>query len=429
LETLIKSEFLTMSHTVNASFTVFLTRLRNAVAGLIALAFLISGCQTPPSDQSQVDETTASIHRIAGVPAEMLEKADLHLEWTSQLPMDRAQAIQRIFHHNGRLYAINDRNRLIALDGDKGTVIWFQDLGPSHLPCSTAQFYQDSLLFMVGQIFVQVRETDGMILKQLELDIPVSTSAARSEDCIYVGSNSNRFHALRATDGISLWHNISSEEPTGAVSISHNAVFFVTRDNALYVSMLKQRQLLWDFQTKGMLSGAVVDGDQCFLPSGDTALYCLDPDKGNLIWKYLAGGSLLELPVLTENHVYQPVDQQSLLCLDRYPDTQEGFVRWELRNGMCMLAENGTVSYAMTLNKELTLMNNLTGKPTLSFYVQNMDLYAQNNESPTIFMAAKSGAIVALKPNRIETPPPAPVETTPTEAVESAEMEFIESEE
>jgi outer membrane protein assembly factor BamB len=421
-----------MCHNDNTILTDCLTRLRNAVAGLIALAFLISGCQAPPSDQSPVDETTASIYRIAGIPSEMLEKADLHLEWISQLPMDRAQVIQRIFHHNSRLYAINDRNRLIALDGAKGTIIWFQDLGPSHLPCSTAQFYQNSLLFMVGQTFVQIRETDGMILKQLELDIPVSTSAARSEDCIYVGSNKNRFHALRASDGISLWHNISSKEPTGTVSISHNAVFFVTRDNALYVSMLKRRELLWSFQTNGMLSGAVVDGNQCFLPSGDTALYCLDSDKGNLMWKYLAGGSLLELPVLTEKHVYQPVYQQSLLCLDRKPDTQEGFVRWELKNGMCLLAENGSVSYAMTLNKELTLMNNLTGKPTLSFYVQNMDLYAQNNESATIFMGAKSGAIVALKPNRIETPPPvpvAPVETTPAEAVESAEMEIVEPEE
>ncbi len=146
----------------------------------------------------------------------------------------------------------------------------------------------------------------------------------------------------------------------------------------------------------------IVDNNQCFLPSADTNLYCFDPQRGRTLWRYMAGGSLEELPVLTEKAIYQPVAHKSLVCLERQPNDPAGKLRWELPEGYCLLAENGPVSYCMTLQKELTVMSNVTGKSLLSFYVPNMDLYARNNEDALIFLASTSGSIVTLAPNKIE---------------------------
>ena len=119
------------------------------------------------------------------------------------------------------------------------------------------------------------------------------------------------------------------------------------------------------------------------------------------MWKYLAGGPLVEAPVLTERFAYQGVKMSSLLCMDRRPNTDQGAVKWELPSGYCMLAENGSISYAMTLNKELTLMNNDTGKRIISFYVPDMDLYVRNNEDTLIFLADKEGTILSLRPKSL----------------------------
>ena len=166
----------------------------------------------------------------------------------------------------------------------------------------------------------------------------------------------------------------------------------------LYVSLNNKRQLIWRHQAFGDLPGVVVDQDQCFLPSDDTMLYCFDAATGKQHWKYPAGGGLRELPVLTKSAVYQHVDQKSLLCLERQSNSENGQLRWELNRGRCLLAENGTISYCLTMDDVLTLKDNLTGGTPLSFYVPHVDLYASNNENALIFLASENGTILALKP-------------------------------
>jgi outer membrane protein assembly factor BamB len=352
------------------------------------------------TESSAIPESTGAV-RVAGISLDTLQKADLRYVWSVRLPMGRATEIIQFFYHNGQLFVLTDDNVLCAFDGAKGTTNWTTILAPSKRPCSRAQFYQDRLLFMVGRSFVEVRQ-DGQIMRNMEVKYPVTTSAARSEDKLFVGSGNQRFYVLRLTDGIPLWFNSCKDIPIGNITLTTNMVYFVTRDNMLYVSMMDERDLVWKFKAEGPVPGMIVDNNQCFLPSADTNLYCLEPRRGGILWRYMAGGSLEELPVLTPNAIYQPVAHKSLICLERQPNDPAGKLRWELPEGYCLLAENGPVSYCMTLRKELTVMSNVTGKALLSFYIPNMNLYARNNEDALIFLASNSGTIVALAPHKIE---------------------------
>ena len=73
-------------------------------------------------------------------------------------------------------------------------------------------------------------------------------------------------------------------------------------------------------------------------------------------------------------------------------------LRWELKDGYCLLAENGPVSYVMTLDKQLTVMDNTKGEKIKSFYIPNFDIYVCNAEDEMIFMANQDGTILALRP-------------------------------
>jgi len=371
--------------------------------------------ETPSETKSPTISEKPGTARIAGISLETLKKADLHHVWSLRLAMGRANEIRQFFYHNGQLFILTDDNMLYAFDGAKGTSNWATSLATAKQPCSEVQFYQDRLLFMLGRTYVEVRQSDGQILKTMDVKYPISTSAARSDDKLFVGSTNRKFYALKLKDGVDIWQNVCQDVPIGNIILTTNNVYFVTRNNMLYVSAQNERELIWKFEAQGPVPGLLVDGNQCFLPSQDTNLYCLDPRKGTVLWKFMAGGSLEELPVLTEKAIYQSVAHKSLVCLERQPNNPAGKLRWELPNGLCLLAENGAVSYCMTLQKELTLMSNITGKALLSFYVPNMDLYARNNEDALIFLASKSGSLVVLAPNQIErTVTPAADSTTTT---------------
>jgi len=385
---------------------------------ICAAMLLIWGCGQR-SAPGVAPSLSASSQRVAGIPLAMLDKAGLQVAWLQKLPLGCAESVERIFHHQGRLFVLDDHNRLYALDARQGTIAWSQDLAAARLPCSPVYYYQDSMLFVLGNTFVQVRCSDGMIQQTMEIKYPVSTSVARTDELIFVGSTNGRFYALRSTDGIPIWQSLCADEPLGSVAIYQDKVYFVTKDNTLFVSATNDRQAAWpSYTANGTLVGAVVADEQCLLPSGDTTLYCFDSGDGSMRWKYLAGGSLAELPVLTPTAIYQPVEHMSLLCLERQiePHQKQGQLRWKLPDGACLLAENGTATYAMTLNRELTLMDNITGQQKLSFYVQNMDIYARNSETAMIFLASRTGTFLALKPTRIEVP--LEPYTTATEYVE-----------
>ncbi len=381
----------------DAAKTLYVNGLsRLLVAGLLAI-ILPTGCYPRPDEEGMTKNLQTQ--DITQIPPAMLKEANLRQAWSAQLPLGTDRSVKRIFYHNGQLYVLNDHNLLYALDGSNGGIIWSQQLPAPLAICSDPQYYQDNILFVISDNFVQVRESDGRILEKKKINFTVSTNAARSGNLLFVGSNDRRFYCLNLINDVPLWQNPCSAKPIGNVTISDDKVFFVTEDYNLFVSRLDRRELVWSHKAFGTLMGVIVDQNQCYLPSADTVLYCFDAAKGVQLWRYLAGGRLRELPVLTDSAVYQHVDQKSLLCLERQPDSENGQLRWELNYGRCLLAENAAFSYCLTLDDELAILNNLTGKPVLTFYIPHVDLAAQNNEDAYIFLASKNGNILTLRPN------------------------------
>ena len=378
---------------------------------------------SPPVDTPVARLENPAPQRVMGIPLEVLEKAGLRVAWVfPDLPMGRAEKLRQVFYHDGRLFAVDDRNVLYGLDGKNGTILWSTILGPAHEGCSSPGYYQGHILFMLGNTFLQIRPSDGLTTQSLELGFAVSTDAARTANRLLVGSGNNRFYSLRLSDGVPLWQAVCADEPIGRVAVDADRVYFTCSDDVLYVSGILNRSLVWKAVAAGRLCGVALDRRQCFLPSVDTVLYCFDSVTGSLLWKYLAGGSLAELPVLTENAVYQPVKDSSLLCLDRWPSEKTGQLRWELPDGAALLAENGPISYIMTLSKELTVMDNRAGRPISRFFAPQADLYVSNVEDELIFLAGHSGTFLALRPETVNRDVPsvvpaavAPSTVTPAE--------------
>lgn len=365
--------------------------------GLVCL----TGCQEPTESPTVVsDEGQISrISNIAGIPLEMIEKANLKEVWmVDKLPLGRSGRVKKIFYHDGLLFVVDRTNTLHALDGANGIIKWTQQLGKRDASFSEPYYYQDKMIMVIGNTVYECGVQSGLITYQRDLDFVPTTNVVRSQDKMFIGTTNRHFYALRMSDAVPVWQSIQPEPPTGVSALADDRVFFVCQNGALYVSRLSERDLLWSRDTEGRTPGVVVDGQQCFLPSTDTALYCFDVTDGSLLWRFHSGGDLTTLPVVTGNYVYQSIDQKALVCLDKNSDDIKGSMRWKLTDGKNVIAEKDTVSYVMTLDQQLVLMDNQTGRQILSFYVPNLNLGVTNNQDDMIFLANRQGALVALRP-------------------------------
>jgi len=385
-----------MTDAKNVYFNHGLAQLILIVAAVI-IGLTAGGCLTgsgnfePAADLQNQD--------ISDIPMIVLEKSSLRQVWpTIQLPLGRDRILKRIFYNNGSIYALSDRNQLFALDAETGNLLWSRQLPAPLAVCSEVNFYENDLLLVISDTMLHIRHTDGEVLLEQKFKFAVTTNAARTALAYFAGGNDNNFYCLDFADGTTNWRNVCQAKPTGRVAVDVNKVFFVTEDHKLYVSNTDRRNRLWQHQAFGRLVGVVVDERFCYLPSGDTVLYCFDKVLGDLQWKYLAGGVLAELPVVTESGVYQYVEQKSLLCLEQQADSVNGKLRWELDRGRSLLSENGDISYCLTLDNEIAVMDNITRKAIKRFFVPGVDLFVQNDVDSRIILASAEGRVLVLGP-------------------------------
>ncbi len=324
----------------------------------------------------------------------VLEKAALKVVWQTQFPRQKGEVFERFFVHSGNIYALTKDNILLAVDAAEGTFKWSSKLATSEPFCSEPFYYQGKMLFVLGQRIVEVLEQDGRILMKMDVDFSPSTNAVRNDELLFVGCLEKRLYAIRLADKVRIWQSVFSTQPLGRLAILDDKVYVGCEDGSFYVSRTETRELVWKLDTAGQLTGAVIAGDECYVPSMDTALYCLDAGSGKALRpKYRAGGSLAVLPIVTETAIYQPIEHKSLLCLNR----NDGTVRWELNDGESFLAEGKDITYCVSLDNEVVLMSNVTGKKVLAFQVPGVTLYAPNSESSRVYLGTVGGNVICLE--------------------------------
>lgn len=395
--------------------------IRPTVAMLLTLAVVMSsGCDRPTTKLPPSVDTAAL--ELLTIPRDLLSRAGLHEEWNlPQVSLGLAQKINQIFYWDGKLFVIDNYSNLYAIDGQNGFTLWRRSLSQIQATCSAPEFYQDHLLFVVGNTIMEIRASDGEVTHSVKLNFSPSTTVTRNKDSYFLGGKDKRFYSLEIDGGIKNWQSIQPSTPVGHVQvyvepldeklideatgqpvIPFEKIFYTDKDGGVYVSLTNKREKVWLYESTGKTPGVIVDNNQCFLPSSDTILYCFDSSDGELQWRYMSSKPLYKMPALCKTYLYQSVGFDSLVCLNRQSDVFEGSEVWKLDNGKTMLAENGPLCYALTYNNELTIMNNLTGRSQMSFYVPGVEMAVANTNDSMIFLATRRGTIVALKPNRQE---------------------------
>ena len=149
-----------------------------------------------------------------------------------------------------------------------------------------------------GKIFVPtsrglyaLNATNGDVAWRFDTQLPIGNSPTVANGVVYVPGFDRKIHALRASDGAYLWgfSGAGAGYSTNPLVVG-GRVFAGNRDGWMYAigahGTPQQGQLLWKFQTGGMidLSAAYKDG-VLYFASNDNFAYALRVENGSQVWK------------------------------------------------------------------------------------------------------------------------------------------------
>ena len=143
---------------------------------------------------------------------------------------------------------------------------------------------------------------DGKELRQIESDAYIASSVAVADGIGYVGNYGNIVLAIDAKAGSVLWKYRDRNFPYfSSAAVTDDRVFLGCRDKRLHCIERATGKSAWTFQTRGEVeSSPVVCGDALVVGSGDGRLYCVALADGKERWAFDIGAPVTASPAASD---------------------------------------------------------------------------------------------------------------------------------
>jgi outer membrane protein assembly factor BamB len=348
--------------------------------------------------------TAASVIGVEGnlrrlVSPELLEHAKLKILWENKLPLKKTESLKQLLILGNRIYALSDRNYMIALDTENGNMIFGRIVAPAGFPIAGLKLYGDELISIGGSKLVEIDAGSGAERRVSDMGFGIICPAARNSSYFYVAGVGNRLHVLRADDKVQAFEVAAKNESTiTSITADESFVIFATdAGNIISITPNRPRQL-WQFDAAGGIAGPIVrDGLSLFFASEDTNVYRVDITgllSRRLAWKYQTAGVLDKAPRVTEEVVYQYVRGKGVTAINK----ESGKFMWSVPGGVDLLAEARGKAYVITKDRTLVAMDNVRVKKLYSVNFAGVSRYAANTANSRIYIADERGRIACIQP-------------------------------
>jgi outer membrane protein assembly factor BamB len=334
------------------------------------------------------------------VSPELLEHANLRIMWEKELPIKKAESVDRMFLLANRLYVISDRNYVLSLNKEDGKIVFGKTVAPAGLLTSGMMLYGDELLYVNGSSLVRVDAESGMERKTMDFGQGMTCPAARNGSHFYAAGIDKRLHALRVENMVQAFEVAADNDSVITSILADESFVIMTTDKGNVICIAPNRAArLWQFDAAGAIAGPVVrDWMSLFFASKDTNVYRIDmagrPGQKQLVWKYRAAGMLEKAPRVTQSVVYQHVRGKGVVAIDK----ETGSSMWSVPGGDDLLAEAKGRAYVITDAATLVVMDNAKAQKLYSVNFAGVSKHAANAMDDKIYIADKRGRIACLQP-------------------------------
>lgn len=363
------------------------------------------------------------------VPPSVLESASLQYYWRGKLPLEKGEKVENLWWCDENLYALTNRNRLIAVDAVGGRYLWsFRVAGAQHVfaPChvdklvlpksrgiaeilnpnphDTLAPFDAVIINTLSELMILDRRT-GKVVRKFHFKFAANTPGCSDGVHYYVASVKGRYFAVRLGDGLCQWEMSSGDVITARPTLFGGILYVAGQDGkfrAINPNRLRNRYL-WQQLTDGAISADfVVDRRGCFVPSEDYRLYAYDNFTGDALWTFVTQGPLRQAVQVGSESVFQYAHGDRFYAID----IVKGRERWSLSDGRlvlgCAKMNRMTCVFILDCHRRLLIVPEMIGKVEKSIPMTGFDLFIPNAIKPVIFAASKDGNVACITPKSLK---------------------------
>ncbi|TKW60488.1 MAG: hypothetical protein DI628_06185 [Blastochloris viridis] len=204
----------------------------------------------------------------AHAPGHVELPAQVKRAWTYKLggKVGRGEALLNPpIVHSGRVFAVNTKGEVTALDAKTGKRLWEVELPfkkGSEAKVTGGLAVMGNLLFATtgdGQVFA-LTASDGKQAWQVDLAVPLRAAPTVEGERVFVTSHDNRLFALNALDGALVWTHSGMEEvlnllASPAPAAGNGAVVVPYSSGEVYVLRASDGRYIWHDSLTSSFSG------------------------------------------------------------------------------------------------------------------------------------------------------------------------------
>jgi len=244
----------------------------------------------------------------------------------------------------GRLFALDARLRLSALDAGSGDRLWRVDLMLDEERRSTiggGVAYADGRLFVTtgyGHI-IALDATNGSEIWRTPVGAPIRAAPTVANSRVFAVSFDNSLVVLSAEDGSLQWRHTGIAETAGllgaaAPAVADNVVIAPFSSGEVFAFRVDDGRELWsdtlilqgrfgaEAQLTDVDASPVISDGTAYTVSHSGRLLATDLDSGQRIWNQEVAGK--ETPWVAGNWIYLVTVDAEVVCLRR----DDGRIRW-----------------------------------------------------------------------------------------------------
>ena len=255
--------------------------------------------------------------------------------------------------HSGRVFAVNTKGEVTALDAKTGKRLWEVELPfkkGSEAKVTGGLAVMGNLLFATtgdGQVFA-LTASDGKQAWQVDLAVPLRAAPTVEGERVFVTSHDNRLFALNALDGALVWTHSGMEEvlnllASPAPAVANGAVAVPYSSGEVYVLRASDGRYIWHDSLTSSFSGQDPESTVSAIAAppviADGLVYVVGLN-GGLSAYGLANGQRFwrvdvltsQMPIVAGMQMFALTEKGEMVAVNR----RDGSIRWvsDLANGL-----------------------------------------------------------------------------------------------
>lgn len=294
-------------------------------------------------------------------------------------------------------------NQLVSVLLKDGTLAWSVEC-----PMSAAPAAGDGLVFAGSEGFIEARSRNDGLVEWRRAIVGRISSLHWDTGWLLATTVGGPMLALRAIDGEILWQRDFGAALQAPPAPSGDRAYLPLKDGRLLAVSLQTGDEIWTRKLPEAGVGILALADRLYVGAIDNHFYSLDPEDGDVKWKWPTGADVLGTPAIDTRRVY-------FLALDnvlRGHNRNSGSMIWKrvlpMRPSTGPLLSGNTLIVAGVAT-ELRAYNATDGQPAGEFVLkgaqdEEVQLAAPPHLTPQdlLILTTKGGRVLALA----GTPPP-----------------------